>query len=133
MRTHVEFRSSKFSAYEGEEEQVNPGLWGKRLAEYLSEHLQKAEIQTGQIYAEDWGWVIPLAHDPFPLWIGCGRHGEQADGYLVFMEPSTPTIRKFFKKIDTIEVVERVTNTLDEILNSDPEIQGIRWRTEDEK
>jgi hypothetical protein len=33
MKTQVEFRSSKFPPYEGEEEQINPGLWGKRLAE----------------------------------------------------------------------------------------------------
>jgi len=35
MKTQVEFRSSKFPPYEGEQEQINPGLWGKRLAEYL--------------------------------------------------------------------------------------------------
>ena len=33
MKTQVEFRSDKFPPYEGEEEQINPGLWGKRLAE----------------------------------------------------------------------------------------------------
>ena len=33
MKTQVEFRSSKFTPYEGEQEQINPGLWGKRLAE----------------------------------------------------------------------------------------------------
>lgn len=37
MKTHVEFRSDKFSAYEGEEEEINPGIWGKRLVEYLIE------------------------------------------------------------------------------------------------
>lgn len=26
MQTHVEFRAKKFPAYEGEEEQINPGL-----------------------------------------------------------------------------------------------------------
>jgi len=35
MKTQVEFRSSRFPPYDGEEEQINPGLWGKRLAEYL--------------------------------------------------------------------------------------------------
>ncbi len=33
MKTQVEFRSSKFPPYDGEHEQINPGLWGKRLAE----------------------------------------------------------------------------------------------------
>lgn len=33
MQTMVSFRSAKFPAYPGEEEDINPGLWGKRLAE----------------------------------------------------------------------------------------------------
>jgi hypothetical protein len=28
MKTQVEFRSSKFPPCEGEEEEINPGLWG---------------------------------------------------------------------------------------------------------
>ncbi len=31
MKTQVEFRSTKFPPYEGEEEEINPGLWGRRL------------------------------------------------------------------------------------------------------
>ena len=37
MKTQVEFKSSKFPPYDGEEEQINPGLWGRKLAEYLVE------------------------------------------------------------------------------------------------
>ena len=37
--TGVEFRSNKFPPCEGEEWQVNPGLWGKRQAEYLLRQL----------------------------------------------------------------------------------------------
>lgn len=35
MRTHFEFRSAAFPAYEGESEQINPGRHGKRLAAAL--------------------------------------------------------------------------------------------------
>jgi hypothetical protein len=41
MKTQVEFRSSKFPPYEGEQEQINPGLWGKRLAEYFVRKLSE--------------------------------------------------------------------------------------------
>jgi hypothetical protein len=33
MKMQLEFRCSKFPPYEGEQEQINPGLWGKRLAD----------------------------------------------------------------------------------------------------
>ena len=63
MKTQVEFRSSKFPPYEVEQEQINPGLWGKRLAEYLREKLRTDGIQTGDIYSEDWGWALPIQNE----------------------------------------------------------------------
>ena len=59
MKTQVEFRSSKFPPYEGEEEDINPGLWGKRLAEYLVVKLAERGIETDPIIVEDWGWLSP--------------------------------------------------------------------------
>ena len=40
MLTHVEFRSDRFPPREGEQEKVNPGLWGQRLAEFLRDRLR---------------------------------------------------------------------------------------------
>ena len=48
MKIQVEFRSSKFPPYEGEEEQINPGLWGKRLAEYLARKQADKGIATSK-------------------------------------------------------------------------------------
>ena len=53
MKTQVEFRSSKFPPYDGEEEEINPGLWGKRLAEYLVQKLAERGIETEEMIAED--------------------------------------------------------------------------------
>lgn len=47
MRTQVEFRSSLFPAYPGEEEEINPGIWGRRLPEFLQEKLPAHGIETG--------------------------------------------------------------------------------------
>jgi len=44
MKTQVEFKSSKFPPYDGEEDQINPGLWGRKLAEYLVEKLADLDI-----------------------------------------------------------------------------------------
>ena len=43
MKTHIEFKSSAFPAYEGEDEEINPGRWGRRLAEYIK---SKLEVQS---------------------------------------------------------------------------------------
>ena len=53
VQTHVEFRSDRFPAYDGEEEQINPGLWGKRLAEFLRDNLRTEGFETEEPIAED--------------------------------------------------------------------------------
>jgi hypothetical protein len=45
MKTQVEFRSAKFPPYEREQEQINPGLWGKRLAEYFVQKLTEKGLR----------------------------------------------------------------------------------------
>ena len=133
MRTHVEFRSSAFPPYDGEEEEVNPGMWGKRLAEYLQERLRAEGVETGKIYPEDWGWGIPVRNDAFSLWIGCGHQEEGDDAFLCFIEPSKPLVRRLFRKVSTTADVARVADALDRILTRDPEIRGVRWWADDEK
>jgi hypothetical protein len=127
MKTQVEFRSKKFPPYEGEEEQINPGLWGKRLAEYLVQKLAEKGIRTDTIIAEDWGWYIPIPNEGFRLAICCGHQNGDADEFLCFTEPSTPVVKKFFKKIDATPQLTRITFALDQILSSDPEITNVVW------
>src|SRR5215475_11130701 len=82
MKTEVEFRSSKFPAYDGEEELINPGRWGKRLAEYLVQKLSEKGVVTKPIIAEDWGWYIPIRNEGFRLAICCGHQVGDDDQFL---------------------------------------------------
>jgi hypothetical protein len=132
MRTHVEFRSSEFPAQPGEDEQINPGRYGKSLADYLREQLTARGISAGEPYAEDWGWAVPIDNPEFPLWIGCGNYEEYPDGFLCFIEPRKPYVRKLFRKIDTTAAVGRVASALDAILQSHPKVREVRWWSEEE-
>jgi hypothetical protein len=127
MKTQVTFRSKKFPAYEGEEAQVNPGLWGKRLAEYLVQRLAPLGIQADPINAEDWGWYIPIKNDGFTLAVCCGHQYGEGDEFVCFTEPSRPIIKKLFKKIDATEQLTRLVEALEKVLSSDPEITNVEW------
>ena len=127
MKTQVEFRSDKFPPYEGEEEQINPGLWGKRLAEYFVQRLSEKGIKTDEIIPEDWGWYIPIPNDGFRLALCCGHQHGDVDEFLCFTDPSTPIVKKFFKKIDATAQLSQLTEALQQILASDPEITDVVW------
>jgi hypothetical protein len=127
MKTQVTFRSNKFPPYEGEEEQINPGLWGKRLAEYLTERLKAAGIETEEIIPEDWGWYIPVKNEGFRLAVCCGHQNGDDDEFLCFTDPATPVVRKWFKKVDASAQLGRLVAALEKILLSDPEIRSVEW------
>jgi len=128
MKTQVEFRSSKFPPYEGEEENINPGLWGKRLAEYLVEQLAQRGIETDPIVMEDWGWYVPVRNEAFRLALCCGHQSGDDDEFLCFTDPSSPMVKKLFRRIDATLQLTLLTNALEQILASDPDIRDIAWR-----
>ena len=127
MKTQVEFRSANFPPYEGEEEQINPGLWGKRLAEYLVQKLNQKGIKTEEIIAEDWGWYIPVQNDGFRLAICCGHQDGDDDEFLCFTDPATPVVKKLFKRIDATTQLAELTEAMQQIFSSDPDIRDMKW------
>lgn len=129
MRTQLEFISDDFPAYPGEEESINPGIWGKRLAEYLAAELPKRGVRVGEFFAEDWGWLLPIENEAFPMFIGCGNQMEPgANHFLCFIDPSKPEVRLgLFKKVSTVADVERVAKALEEALKAHPGVRDLSW------
>lgn len=79
MKTQVEIRFAKFPPYEGEQGQINPGLWGKRLAEYFVQKLTEKGFTTEGMIAEDWGWYVPIRNEGFRLALCCGHQDGDDD------------------------------------------------------
>lgn len=127
MRTHLQFRSAAFPAYPEEDELINPGRYGKRLAQYLEQELPKRGFPVLSIGTEDWGWMVELANIQFPLWIGCGNYEEYDDGFLCFIEPSKPFVGRFFKRIPTAETVDRLANALEEAIRDSGQAKDLQW------
>jgi hypothetical protein len=132
LLTHVEFRSSLFPGQPGEEEAINPGLFGKQLAEFLRVGLRARGFAVRAPEAEDWGWRLEIENPEFPLWIGCGHQFGEADDFLCFIEPSKPTIKKLFRTIHTRSKVEALQQALDAILSAEPGVRDRRWSTAQE-
>ena len=128
MKTHVEFRSDSFPPYPSEEDDINPGIWGKRLAEFIYTGLKSRGFNVIDPASEDWGWMVEIRNDAFPIWVGCGNYEEYENGFLCFIEPSRPFVRKLLIwKVPTEEAILKVQIALDSILSDEPSIFDIRW------
>jgi hypothetical protein len=76
----VEFKSASFPKYPNEnEELVNDNCWGKRLAEYVNDHLPDYGVPTNGFLCEDWGWLVLLENPDFPMFIGCAAMDDGDD------------------------------------------------------
>jgi hypothetical protein len=125
VRTHLEFKSSLFVGDDNGANSYNPEIDGAKLADFLCEQFGALGYDTSVI-EEDWGWMISLAHDKFPLWLGSSSYGEK-DGWLVFIEPSKPFVRKWFSKVDTQPTVAKVASQLEQILVNKGDATSLNW------
>ena len=132
MKRTASFNSSQFPKYPKEDEEtINPNRWGKRLAEWLRTELSKDNIESDDLFPEDWGWVISIKNDVFPLWIGCGIVDETEDEFIIFVEAEPGFLKQLFKKVDTKSRVEKINSALDKILKNNSEIKNLNWTPTD--
>lgn len=126
MKTQFEFKSPSFPPVSGEEVQINPGRFGKRLADFLADELAKRGCKVGTPFPEDWGWQLDIANESFPLWIGCGNVDGTEDEFLCFIEPSKPFVRKWLTKIPTTDVVNRLSATVEAVLRESGRVTDLQ-------
>ena len=70
---------------------------------------------------------MSVKNKDFPVWIGCGNYEEYKNVFLCFIEPSKPFVRKWFKKIETTQVISKVAEALEKVLRANKEITNICW------
>jgi hypothetical protein len=80
----LEFESSAFPVIPGEDEEINPGIYGKALAQWLAEQLRAAGYSPGEVIAEDFGWCVPVKSEPHSLYVACASTEERPNHWRVF-------------------------------------------------
>jgi hypothetical protein len=84
-------------------------------------------MRVEPIIAEDWGWYIPLELDGVRLAVCCGHQGGDAEEFVVFTDPSRPTVRRGLRKVDVTPQLTALTDALAEILAAEPDIHDVLW------
>jgi hypothetical protein len=140
MKPRVEFKSTAFPKYETEDDEtVNAHCWGKRLAEYVRDTLPSYGVLTEDIFSEDWGWLVYVNHEAFPLWIGCGVTDEPEDeedesgpsrsqkdstaviDFALFVEAEPGFFASLFKRVDIQPTVDPVRRAIQQMMAANPE------------
>jgi hypothetical protein len=140
MESKFWFKSNQFTLQKGEEDQTNPGCFGKSLAEWLAIEFSKIGYKT-KIIPEDWGWCVMCERGEFLLWIGCASMDFDFDEdsedspkdvntiiWHVFTEIEIPFfmfkshIKKLFGHLDVFTPLNKLNQEINTVLKSNESI-----------
>lgn len=68
------FESSRFEIQQDEDELTNPGIFGRRLAEWMAHELPTQGYRAlGEVIPEDFAWCVPVAAEDCELYVACAN------------------------------------------------------------
>jgi hypothetical protein len=128
------FKSSLFEIEPGEDDEINPGIYGRQLATWLAVKLRGRRYQV-EVINEDWGRCVMCLRDPVYLWVGCGNMTSESpqpkppkkEGIVwhCFVTCEIPFWKRLFKRINAQPLVEKLTEELSSMLRSEPGIEFV--------
>jgi hypothetical protein len=141
MKTY-EFTSSLFEIEPGEDEEINPRMYGRQLAAWLKAQLEARGYDIEPVIEEDWGRCLMCFREPFMLWVGCGsfpdydaaRPGDPPPAkekvvWFCYPEAEVPFWKRIFRKSpDTSVALSKLDADLRAILHGEPGITLIAER-----
>ena len=70
------FKSSLFEIEPDEDDEINPGIYGRQLAAWMKKQLEARGYTVDDVINEDWGRCLMCQRSPFSLWVGVGSATE---------------------------------------------------------
>ena len=72
----IQFRCSSIPVIPFEDDEVNPGVLGRGLADWVKTSLEDSPYSISEDIPEDWGYCLMVHRKPYWLWVGCGGRSE---------------------------------------------------------
>lgn len=72
----IYFKSSKFKVIPYGGRDINPGILGKSLSEWITSQLKGSKYEVSEVIEEDFGYCLIVKKKPYWLWIGCSGFSE---------------------------------------------------------
>lgn len=121
----LRFESSAFAVTPGEDQETNPGIFGRAFASWVSEQLIGEGFNAGSVIAEDFGWCVSVKSPPYSLYVVCAS-GELTDDWQIFAFAEGGLTDRILRKDRSTELVADLHSTLWHCLKSSPVVHDLR-------
>ena len=123
----VSFTSSQFPIEPNEDEDMNPGIYGRALARWLVCQLEPRGIATKEVVAEDWGLCIVTQTRPVRVNIAVAKVEGSATRWQMFAFVE----RGLFQLAKSPDELQRELASMREhlaaIVASIPDVRDVSW------
>jgi len=123
---HLIFESSAFPPAPGEDEETNPGIFGRGLSEWLAEQLRGAGYEVKRLVAEDFGRLIEVAQLGCKLYVAASSTDDTATEWRVFAFSEFGFFAKLRGAPRGAEAVSKLMGALKGILSTSSQIRALR-------
>ena len=108
-------------------DEFNPGLFGRRLADFVVQGLRSAGIAADDPGPEDYGWWVNLpgwGHGAFL--VCCGGWGEPGQFRIIF-HPAKPKVWRWWRFVDARRCNEQVTQAVEKLMLGSGLVRDMVW------
>ena len=123
----VSFTSSQFPIEPNEDEDTNPGIYGRALARWLAGQLEQRAIATKEVVAEDWGLCVVTQTRPVRVNIAVANVEGSATRWQMFAFVE----RGLFQLAKSPDELQRELAAMREhlaaIVGSIPDVRDVFW------
>jgi hypothetical protein len=124
---HLIFESKAFAPVDGEDEETNPGIYGKALVDWLATQLPHLGYPVERLVAEDFGRLIQVASPDCRLYVAVSSTDDTATEWRVFCFTEGGLLRRLFGKATaSADARDKLLDALQRIIQSNPSVIGCR-------
>jgi hypothetical protein len=122
----IHARSSRFAIEPGEDEDTNPGIYGRALAQWLATQLPEFGWRVKGCIAEDFGRLVEVEHTKFRLFVACASGHDGADSWQAFTFAEGGGLLGMFAKSDKQQLADRLLGDVERAIRNDSSTLDIR-------
>ena len=122
----IHVQSSRFAIEPGEDEEVNPGIYGRQFSSWLAGELPALGWRVKRTIAEDFGRLVEVEHQSFRVYVACanGYDGEQSWQAFTIVEGGG--LRGLFANSAKGQIADQLLADVERALRADPQTIDVR-------
>ena len=119
------FESTAFAIRQGEDERTNPELYGEALATWIAAQLRARGLDAGEVFAEDFGWCVPVSVASKGVHVVCANAGGRTDRWQVYCFTERGFVDALLRRSDAVDALATVFAAVKGCLSDAPEVQRL--------